>query len=62
MSRTRAKRDMGESGERYWGREGEIGTLFPVIAADFPDVICHSKEDSGDQMFRLNMVEWLYIL
>lgn len=33
----------GESEERQWGREGEMGTLFPVIAADFPDVICHSK-------------------
>lgn len=39
--------------EGWRGRE--IGTLFPVIAADFPDVICHSKEHSGDQMFRLNV-------
>ncbi len=36
--------------------------MFPVIAADFPDVICHSKEHSGDQMFRLNVAEWVYIL
>lgn len=37
-----------------------IGTLFPVIAADiFPDVICHSKEHPGDQMFRLNVLEWV---
>lgn len=59
MSRTRGKRDRGE---RQKGGEGEIGTLFPVIAAVFPDVICHSKKHSGDQMFRLIMVEWVHIL
>lgn len=35
--------------------------MFPVIAADFSDVICHSKKHFGDQMFRLNEVEWVYI-
>lgn len=32
--------------------------MFPVIAEDFADVICHSQH-SGDQVFGLNVVEWL---
>lgn len=36
--------------------------MFPVIAAAFPDVICHSKKHAGEQMFRLNVEEWVYIL
>lgn len=28
------------------GREEQIGPMCPVIATDFPDVICHSREDS----------------
>lgn len=60
---------MGEAGQeggrvqrdRGAGR-GKIGTLFPLIAADFSDVICHSKKHFCDQMFRLNEVEWVYSL
>lgn len=57
MSRTWGTRDKRE---RQKGGEGEIGTLFPVIAAVFPDVICHSKKHSGDQMFRLMVAEWVH--
>lgn len=60
MSRTWRKRDERERVQR--DRWGGGGTLFPVIAADVSDVICHSKKHFGDQMFRLNAVEWVYIL
>lgn len=30
----------------YKGREEQIGPMYSVIATDFPDVICHSREDS----------------
>lgn len=36
---------------------GGIGTMFPVIAEVFPDVICHSAEHSADQVFRLDVLE-----
>lgn len=53
----RVRRDRG----RGW-REGEMGTWFPMIAVDFPDVICHSAKHTVDQMFRLSLVEWVYTL
>lgn len=39
-----------------------MGTWFPMIAVDFPDVICHSAKHTVDQMFRLSLVEWVYTL
>lgn len=50
-------REVGQGGESV-GMGREIGTLFSVIAADFSDVITHSKKHF-DQMFRLNAMEWV---